>query len=165
MNWDAIGAVAELLGAIGVIGSLAYVATQVRASVIASKVESKLRMTEQMVNYADLLIADPQLQKLMIAGRRDYDALSKDDQLLFSNLALKACWYLSSGFFMHQHDSITDDDWFELKSIAVYWASSPGFQQWWRKRGNQSFAGPFIQFIEQEIEAANALAGAEPTPA
>ncbi len=30
MNWDAIGAIAELLGAIGVIGSLVYLATQIR---------------------------------------------------------------------------------------------------------------------------------------
>ena len=30
MNWDAIGAIAELLGAIGVIASLIYLATQVR---------------------------------------------------------------------------------------------------------------------------------------
>ena len=30
MNWDAIAAVAELLGAIGVIASLFYVASQIR---------------------------------------------------------------------------------------------------------------------------------------
>ncbi len=30
MNWDAIGAIAELLGAIGVIASLIYLATQIR---------------------------------------------------------------------------------------------------------------------------------------
>ena len=29
MNWEAIGAVAELLGAIGVIASLIYLATQI----------------------------------------------------------------------------------------------------------------------------------------
>jgi hypothetical protein len=32
MNWDAIGAIAELLGAIGVIASLVYLATQVGQS-------------------------------------------------------------------------------------------------------------------------------------
>ncbi len=32
MNWDAIGAIAELLGAIGVIASLIYLATQIRHS-------------------------------------------------------------------------------------------------------------------------------------
>jgi len=37
MNWEAIAAVAELLGALGVIGSLAYLATQVRSSVNRSR--------------------------------------------------------------------------------------------------------------------------------
>ncbi len=32
MNWEAIGAIAELLGATGVIGSLVYLATQIRQS-------------------------------------------------------------------------------------------------------------------------------------
>ena len=32
MNWDAIGAIAELLGAIGVIASLVYLAGQIRQS-------------------------------------------------------------------------------------------------------------------------------------
>lgn len=31
MNWDAIGAISEMLGAIGVIASLVYVGSQVRA--------------------------------------------------------------------------------------------------------------------------------------
>jgi len=53
MNWDAVGAIAELLGAIGVIGSLIYVASQVRASTVASKVESKLHLTQNMVSYGD----------------------------------------------------------------------------------------------------------------
>jgi hypothetical protein len=32
MNWDAIGAIAELLGAVGVIASLVYLTTQIRQS-------------------------------------------------------------------------------------------------------------------------------------
>jgi hypothetical protein len=32
MNWDAIGAIAELLGAIGVIASFVYLATQIQHS-------------------------------------------------------------------------------------------------------------------------------------
>ena len=32
MNWDAIGAIAELLGAVGVIASLVYLAGQIRQS-------------------------------------------------------------------------------------------------------------------------------------
>ena len=97
MNWDAVGAIAELLGAIGVMGSLIYVASQVRASTVASKVESKLRLTQNMVDYDDLLISSPELNKIMIDGRKSIETLSKSEYLQFSNLALKACWYLSSG--------------------------------------------------------------------
>ena len=97
MNWDAVGAIAELLGAIGVIGSLIYVASQVRASTVASKVESKLRLTQNMVDYDDLLISSPELNKIMTDGRKSIETLSKSEYLQFSNLALKACWYLSSG--------------------------------------------------------------------
>jgi len=154
MNWDAIGAVAELLGAIGVIGSLIYVATQVRASTLASRVESKLRLTENMVNYGDLLIGSPDLNDLMIKGRKSIDTLSKSEYLQFSNLALKACWYLSAGFFMYRQKSISDDDWFEIKTIATYWCKSNGFQEWWNQRGKLSFTGEFAKFIRQEIAQA-----------
>jgi len=155
MNWDAIGAIAELLGAIGVIGSLIYVASQVKASTVASRVESKLRLTENMVNYGDLLISSPELNELMIEGRKGIDGLSKNEYLQFSNLALKACWYLSAGFFMYQQNSISSDDWFEIRTIATYWSKSQGFQEWWAKRGRLSFTGKFVDFIEQEIEQAN----------
>lgn len=157
MNWDAVGAIAELVGALGVIGSLIYVASQVRASTAASRVESKLRMTEQMVNYTDLLIGAPELNELIIDGRKGLDSLSKSEHLLFSNLCLKACWYLSAGFFMYQQKSISGDDWHEIKTIAIYWGKSRGFQEWWSKRGRLSFTGKFADFIDQEIESANKL--------
>lgn len=153
MNWDAIGAVAELLGAIGVICSLIYVATQVRASTIASRVESKLRLTENMVKYGDLLINSPDLNDLMIRGRKSINSLSKAEYLQFSNLALKACWYFSAGFFMYSQKSISDDDWYEIKTIATYWCKSNGFREWWNSRGKLSFTGEFSKFIEKEIGA------------
>lgn len=34
MNWDALGAIAELVGAIAVVASLLYLAVQVRAEVL-----------------------------------------------------------------------------------------------------------------------------------
>jgi hypothetical protein len=42
MNWEAVGAIGQIVGAFGVIASLLYVAIQVRASNKASAVESKL---------------------------------------------------------------------------------------------------------------------------
>jgi hypothetical protein len=157
MNWDAIGAIAELLGALGVIGSLVYVALQVRSSTRASKVESKLRLTEAMVAYGNQLLENPELNDLMIKGRKDIEELSKEELLRFSNLCLKAGWYISSGYFMYRQKTISEDDWFELRTIAEYWAYSTGFQQWWASRGHKSFTGDFKKFIDQQIYLAKKL--------
>ncbi len=42
MNWEAFGAIGEVAGAAGVIVTLMYLSSQVRASNRASKVEAKL---------------------------------------------------------------------------------------------------------------------------
>ena len=48
MNWDAIGAIAELLGAIGVIASLVYLAGQIRHS--REQLEQDTRATRASSN-------------------------------------------------------------------------------------------------------------------
>ena len=47
MNWDAIGAIAELLGAVGVIATLAYLAQQIRqnTSTVRSSAAASLAQT------------------------------------------------------------------------------------------------------------------------
>ena len=40
MNWDAIGAIAELLGAVGVIASLVYLASQMGQNARAARASS-----------------------------------------------------------------------------------------------------------------------------
>ncbi len=51
MSWDAIGAIAELAGALGVIASLIYLATQIRHSTRASAVEAKLATTGMLSEF------------------------------------------------------------------------------------------------------------------
>jgi hypothetical protein len=41
MNWEALGAIAELLGAIGVIGSLVYLGMQIRHSALQTELNTK----------------------------------------------------------------------------------------------------------------------------
>ena len=151
MNWDMIGAVAELLGAVGVMGTLVYVALQMKTSNTASQVESKLRIADKMAGFQDLLIQYPELNEIMIQGRKGIEPLTKDQYVQFSNLALKACWFLSAAFFMYRRGAISEEDWHEFYSIASYWAIAPGFQQWWDRQGSANFRGAFHDFMSSEI--------------
>ena len=90
MNWDAIGAIAELLGAIGVIASLVYLATQIR--------QSRNQMVEntralQAGTYQDLqrkiddafnrLIVDPENRRSIRLGMSDQGQLGEDDAFVW----------------------------------------------------------------------------------
>ena len=151
-DWGAMG---ELIGGFAVVASLVYVGLQMKAGNLASRVESKLRLTDTLVDFTDLLISSPNLNEIMISGRRGIESLSKEDYLLFSNLALKASWFFSAGYFMYRNKAISEEDWHEFKSIAIYWAASKGYQEWWVRQGGANFTGEFKQFMEREMTSAS----------
>ena len=157
-DWGAIG---ELIGGFAVVASLVYVGLQMKAGNLASRVESKLRLTGMQADFGDLLISNPNLNEIVIAARRGIEPLSKEDYLRFTNLAQKASWFISAGYFIYRNKAISEEDWHEIEMIAGYWASSKGYQEWWVRQGGASFAGEFKQYMENKI----ASVGTEKTSA
>ena len=151
MNWDALGAIAELLGALGVIASLLYLAVQMRGANRAAAVDAKLRAMDLLDNYMSMLIASPELNKLWMRGRKSLDGLSEDEYFQFSNMAFKGCWYFSASYFQYRRGTLSDDDWKEPLAIIDYWITGKGFQAWWNKLGRTMFAPDFVQFIDGRI--------------
>jgi len=159
MSWDAVGAVAELVGALGVVASLIYVATEVRQSNRASAVQAKLETTRFMTDYGDLLLEHPELREIRKRGLRDLGALSAEELDQFTDLSLKAFWFFSAGYFQHRERTLSENDWYELLAVARYWLRAPGCRVWWRKVGRFMFGPDFVAFVEREIEAIDAERG------
>jgi hypothetical protein len=151
MNWDALGAFAELVGAAGVIGSLLYLAAQVRTSNRAAAVQAKLESTRLLNDFMDLLIQRPELNQLMLKGRKGLDSLSPDEYHQFSNISLKAFWFFSAGHFQFRRGTLAESDWFELQAVIDYWLRSQGCRDWWRKLGRSMYGDEFAAFVESEI--------------
>jgi hypothetical protein len=147
MNWDAIGAIAELLGAAGVIVSLVYLALQIRRSNILSVAESH-RFSHQVSAASILSVAqDGELARVLREGLADRSALTADDQVRFD-------WFVSSlvgsmsGSVMDQmslglypSDEISDLQ-FNLKGLL----STPGGGAWWSLY-REGFPNKFQQFV------------------
>jgi hypothetical protein len=151
MHWEAIGAVAELVGAVGVIASLLYLAAQVHTSNRASAVQAKLDSTRLLNDFMDLLIQRPELNRLMIEGRKSLDNLSPDEYQQFSNMSLKAFWFFSAGYFQFRRGTIASNDWFEVLAVLRYWIASPGCRAWWERLGRSMYGDDFVAFIESEL--------------
>lgn len=126
MNWDAIGAIAEAVGAVGVIASLIYLALQVRASTRASAVEAKLASSRMYTDFLVMLVQKPELNDVLLRGRKDIEALEHEDYLRFSNLALIAFSFFSAGYFQFSNRTLSEADWYELRAIVRYWLTGKG---------------------------------------
>lgn len=150
MNWDAIGAISESLGALGVIASLIYLATQMRNNTIASAVEAKLTTTRFLTDFNRDLINNPELYDLWDRGGRDLASLDRRESIRFSNLNLNAFWFFSAGHYQKRVGTLSDNDFYEMESIMAFWISRPGVREWWMKYGRQRCNPDFVSYLNEK---------------
>ena len=84
MNWEALGAVAELLGAIGVIATLVYLSAQIRHNNDQLRGAATTAVYEYQRTLTEMLSADPELYKIALRGNEDLSSLDPWEQQRFT---------------------------------------------------------------------------------
>ena len=147
MNWEALGAIGELLGAAAVVSTLAYLAVQVRQNSKGMKVAAKQEMTRQFSDYCDMLLSHDNLFEIHFNGTRNGD-LSDSDRERFNLLMLKAFWYFASMHYQHNAHSLDEDDWIQGRLMIKDYCRLRGVKEWWYEINARGFSPGFITFIE-----------------
>lgn len=81
MNWNAIGAIGELLGAAGVIITLVYVAIQLRENAKATRVDTADRVLRSVTASQSRLIQDGELADIVRRGTQDLSSLEPTERM------------------------------------------------------------------------------------
>ena len=152
MNWEAIGAMGEIIGAITVVATVAYLAVQVRTAARATAIESKVATSRAYCDYLGQLIQSPDLNSLFLRGREDLAPLESEEYFRFSNLAFQGFSMFSAAHFQYRESVLNESDWYEHRAIVKFWLRGAGVRQWWSKAGQHMFGPDFAKYIESEIE-------------
>jgi len=88
MNWDAIGAIGEVVGALLVVGSLLFVGFQIRQSVRESRAATMDRITSGWVDFYYKLSQDADLSEIMRKGMNDLSSLTDPEHFRFNVLLI-----------------------------------------------------------------------------
>ncbi len=159
MNWDAIGAIAELLGAIGVIASLIYLATQIRQSreqmgqnTRAMKAGAYQSFFQSMDEVATRSSSGPEYAKAVRLGSADLDQLSEEEAFYFNNWIIGILVAFENGHYQYRTGMLEEDRWRLHRSLLTMALSRPGVRQWWKQNpmGND-FLGPEFVALVSEI--------------
>jgi hypothetical protein len=132
MNWDAVGAIAELLGAGGVVVTLVYLAGQIRRSNALSLAESH-RHSYQAVAPSQLAVADnAELAATFRKGLVDRTGLSDDERVRFDMLLSHLIGGLSSSITDKIALNIESGDLLsDHRATLRVLLASPGGSEWW----------------------------------
>ena len=132
MNWEAIGAIGETVGAIGVIGTLLYLAIQVRASTAATETENRVAVAN---GYREILTLnlDSELARAFRVGLRDYPDVPFDSRVKFANLCGHETLLFQSVFAQYEAGQLDPETYESYLSWFASVISTPGGSNFWEE--------------------------------
>ena len=152
MNWEAVGAVGELIGALSVVLSLVYLAGQIRTQIEESRVAVTNSLTQQWGELMQALSADETMYGIWRRGVEDFDALSEIERGRLSSILANLTQIFESLHLHHMDGRVDDQIWlgFETRLRDIF--STPGVQTWWGYRSHWH-SERFRDFISKEMES------------
>ncbi len=147
MDWNALGAIGEVGGAIGVIVTLVYLAGQLRQNTNALRSASYEHWNEVSNSFYDFaaLHADEFSE---IEQHERIDELSRGQYFLLMGLASRAFLQGETAFLQYRAGTL-DDDVFEarMRSLEGFFSTFPIARGIWEVR-RQNHPASFVEFLE-----------------
>jgi len=151
MNWDALGAIGELIGAIAVVVTLVYLALQVRQSNRAARSSNALAVLMNSQRVAQAVMVDRGLGDIVvraIAGKEELSSADKLAAYAWFHILLKTSELAHMSFLHGELDQEYWEGW--LRFYRSYYLT-PGFQAYWVERKG-GFTPGFQAAVERWME-------------
>ena len=150
MNWEAIGAIGEVVGAVGVILSLLYLAIQIRGEARAKRASTVHDQSNAFRDFLHSIAADETLSEIYLRGLRNPEELDEAELVRFLS-ALGFLFRVFEEAFYHWNDGDLDEHvWHGFSAPIVDMLAYPGTVYYWQKRRHW-YSAHFRALVEKEI--------------
>jgi hypothetical protein len=143
VDWTAIGAIGEVLGAVAVVLSLVYVAAQVRHNTTALSRAASADAIAGIRNWNQSLIEDPVMVRIFSQGVEGMDALDEDGRARFVVLMLNFLKTYEDMHYQFSKGAMEPEVWQGWAGLGELYITGPGIQQYWSER--RHFFSPAFQ--------------------
>lgn len=150
MNWDAIGAVGEILGAAGVIVTLAYLARQIHVSNRAARRAAEQELMDLTFALMSQIGADAEVARIWTKGLLGFEDLTSTEQVRFHTVAYQMMALFERFFYLNRTGEIDPYIAEPNANTRRAMVAAPGLQAWFSKRKSQ-FGNEFCRVIEKEM--------------
>ena len=143
MDWEAIAAVGEILGATAVVISLVYVAAQVRQNTNALRRTASADAVAAIRDWNRDLAVNSELNRVYRSGVEGLDSLTPDDRAQFGVIAFNLFKTFEDLHYQYLNGAMDPDVWSGWENIARVSLTSPGCRVYYESR--HSYFNPDFQ--------------------
>ena len=151
MNWSALGAIGEIVGAAGVIASLIYLARQIQQNARSTNQAAADDAVRALVNWIQPLLQNPDTWELFWRGCTDLDRLSTDERARWIPMAFLWLKTVEGVLLKAEAGSLEDKVWVGWSKILRGFNSLPGLESYHNER-RFGFTSSFNAWMDSEAE-------------
>ena len=159
MNWDAIAAVAESVGAAGVILTLVYLAAQVRGNTRAVKAATYDSIVAQFRDWNAPFRSSPELTAQFVRQLEEIESLDTESKQHAVHVFYDFFKLAENLHYQHRMGMIEASLWDGWAALFTQYLTAPGTAWYWERR-RSFYAKEFVEWVDALHEIADAPARA-----
>lgn len=150
MNWEAAGAIGEIIGALGVIATLAYLAIQIKQNTAATRTAS-FQATTDSLNQVNLLLAsNRELAEVFELATTGLDKVDSVTLRQYKFILLAVYRAHESAYFQRNEGLLHQQSWQRYEISLRGSLHQEGTIEWWREQ-RFGFTEDFTAYVNQLI--------------
>ncbi len=131
MNWEAIGAVGEIVGALAVIATLVYLAVQIRQNTASVKAAAMDAAVTHVSNIRQSIFENEQVAEIYVEGGRDPEKLDEAALVRYRLLIHNILMSISNIHAQAELTGLSMTNWESQKPIIRRIVGTPGGRWFW----------------------------------
>ena len=155
------GAVAEVVGAIGVIVTLVYLAAQIRQNTRQMRSEGHQAIADAYSVTLGQLLADGSLFRTIVRGCQDWGSITAFQQSQCHIFFHQHLMHFRTAFQLHDKGAIDDDVYRSIENGHVMFMANPGNRIWWKMVGESLVEAKLARVINEKLAVMNGRATTE----
>lgn len=157
MNWDAIGAIGETVGAVAVVISLVYLAIQMRSQNRETRLSTINSSLTTWNSLMAMVAENSELADIWNRGLKN-EELSEGQEVQFRAFANSYLRVAEGLYLQHLEGRLDERIWLGIGKGTTVFLSAPGIHRFWSLRKDW-YSPEFREFIEGEIESSQVTSG------
>ena len=150
MNLNDLANLGQIIGAVAVVISLFYVASQIRQNTNAVRSATAQTVHEHFAKWYHLVAADDELSQIIAKGLRDYGSLSEKERVRFIAAFMSFLSYSQNAFLKWREGLLASPLWMGWQHVIMNLVGAPGGKAFWKDRAYM-FGDEFRRHIEDDL--------------